>query len=76
MFEEPKRPVDLEQLEEEKIAQVPYLPKVAIVIDDMGYHDSYPNEGSVSQRKRCIDSRYLHPSLGLLNKVPLICVNA
>ncbi len=46
VFEEPNPPVDveLEQVEEKGIILKPVLPKVAIIIDDMGYHESTGRE--------------------------------
>ena len=41
VFEEPNPPVDveLERVEKKEIIRKPVLPKVAIIIDDMGYHE-------------------------------------
>lgn len=64
VFEEPDPPVDLEQVAEEKGVPEPDLPKVAIIIDDMGYHESIGKELLVihlrhkNQNSRNVSRRY------------------
>lgn len=44
VFEEPNPPDDVEPLEVDEIVRLPDLPMVAIIIDDMGYHESIDRE--------------------------------